>query len=226
MTLHAFFMHVLEWSEVWALLIPLVVLALHTGQPSSFRPIIVYIWLALFLNLSCDVIAAFKTTRHFPAWLQSNNPIYNIHSIIRLVCFSYFFISLKYPYYKTIRRLIPAFSILFISIDFTLFERFFDPERLSGNLLAAEAYFLLIFCLLYYLSQLRSEDDIILMRPDFWVVTGLCIYVVINFFVFLFYNPMLKENITLAINIWNVHNIAYIILCIFIAKAFYATARH
>ncbi|CAN5184168.1 hypothetical protein BH20BAC1_BH20BAC1_14220 [soil metagenome] len=60
---------------------------------------------------------------------------------------------------------------------------------------------------------------------DFWVVTGLSIYVVTNFFVFLFYTPMLNTNLNLAMKMWNVHNTAFILLCIFISKAIYAPAR-
>ena len=59
---------------------------------------------------------------------------------------------------------------------------------------------------------------------DFWVVTGLSIYVVINFFVFLFYVPLLTENPDLADRMWSIHNLAYITMCIFIAKAFYEPA--
>jgi hypothetical protein len=79
---------------------------------------------------------------------------------------------------------------------------------------------------LYYLAKLRDEDDDLSRGPDFWVATGLSIYVVVNFFVFLFYVPMIDQNSSLADNIWNVHNIAYIILCIFITKAFYEPARY
>jgi hypothetical protein len=50
--------------------------------------------------------------------------------------------------------------------------------------------------------------------------------VVINFFVFLFYVPMIKQDLKMADNIWNVHNIANILLCIFITKAFYVSPRH
>jgi hypothetical protein len=78
----------------------------------------------------------------------------------------------------------------------------------------------------YYLSKLKNEEDDVTNGADFWVVTGLAIYVVINFFVFLFYVPMLQQDVTLAINIWYLHNVAYIVLCIFITKAFYEPARY
>ncbi len=117
-------------------------------------------------------------------------------------------------------------SLALITINFKYFENFNNPAHLSGNLLAAEAYLLLIYCMQYYLLQLRDEVDVISSGPAFWIVTGLSIYVVINFFVFLFYVPMIKQNPDLAEKMWNVHNIAYIIFCIFITKAFYEPYRN
>ncbi len=114
--------------------------------------------------------------------------------------------------------------ILYFIIDFTFFENFFYSNHLSGNILSAEAYLLLIYGMLYYLAVLNDEgDDTAFKGPVFWIVTGLSVYVVINFFVFLFYVPMITQNLVLALDIWNVHNAAYIILCLFIARALYAT---
>lgn len=214
---------ILDWSEVWALLIPLFFLMFGNKQPSLLSPVIVYLWLALVLNLFGDVITDFKKPYHFPAWLQSNNPIYNIHSVVRFTCFSYFFISLPQLQFKTLKKVIAIVFLLYSIIDFAFFENFFYPDHLSGNLLSAEAYLLLIYCMLYYLGVLNDEDDIAFKGPVFWIVTGLSIYVVINFFVFLFYVPMITQNRVLATGIWNVHNVAYIILCLFIARALYAT---
>jgi hypothetical protein len=209
------------WSEVWALFIPLCVLYFHSRQPSYLRPVIAYLWIALAINLFGDVIGDFKTKFNFPHWLQSNNPLYNIHSIVRFTCFSYFFLLLKQPYFKTIKRILPVISLLFIVIYFGKYADFFYPVHLSGGLLTVEAYLLLIYCMLYYLSQLKADVMLITESPSFWVVTGLCIYVVLNFFVFLFYVPLLDQNQDLSIKMWNVHNAAYIILCLLIGVAFY-----
>ncbi len=214
----------LNWAEVWPLLIPLFVLLFRHKQPTFLKPVIVYLWLALVLNFSGDIIIILK--RHFPNWQQSNTPLYNIHSVIRFTCFSYFFITIKQPYFKTLKLILPLISLLFILIYFTFFADFFNPNNLSGALLSVEAYLLLVYCLQYYLAQLRQEDDVLTTGSVFWVVTGLSVYVVVNFFIFLFYVPMIKQNTVLAINMWNVHNIAYIFLCLFIAKAFYATDRN
>jgi hypothetical protein len=49
---------------------------------------------------------------------------------------------------------------------------------------------------------------------------------VVNFFVFLFYLPMIYVDVTLAVNIWNVHNIAFITFCLLLTKAFYGSSRY
>jgi hypothetical protein len=215
---------ILDWSEVWALLIPIIYFLFHRRQPDFLKPVIVYLFAALLLNLMGNIIAEYKI--YLPWWLQSNNPLYNVHSVIRFICFSYFFIALNQQAFKKWLYILPNLSLLIIIINFSTVENFGNPNHLSGNLLAAEAYLLLIYCMLYYLAKLREEESDFSSGPDFWVVTGLSIYVVINFFVFLFYVPMINQNPALADNIWNVHNIAYILFCIFITKAFYASARH
>ncbi len=215
---------VLDLSEIWALLIPLIVLLFQRKQPISLKPVIIYIWLALLLNVVIDGIMAFKN--YFPGWLHSNNPFYNVHSIIRFICFSIFFIQLPQASFFRLKKLLAIVSAVFIIINFGFSENFLNPDHLSGNLLAAEAYFLLIYCMQYYLSVLRDDSNDLSDGPDFWIVTGLSIYVVINFFVFLFYVPMLDTNPMLADNMWNVHNIVFIIFCIFITKALYGPFRN
>lgn len=218
--LYSFFELVLSWSEVWALLIPLFIwLFVRKEQPKFLKPVIIYVWIALFINLLADLIGEFKM--HLPPWLQSNNPLYNVHSVARFTCFNFFFIFFKNKKVSPFKKLLISLFILFICINFLFFENFLNPSHLSGSLLAVEAYLLLIYCMQYYLFQLRHEVENISGKKDFWVVTGLSIYVVVNFFLFLFYVPMVKEQPALAAKMWDVYNISYIIFCILIAKAFY-----
>jgi len=219
-----FFQLLLDWSEVWATLIPLIYYLFNRNQPSFMKPVIIYLFFALVINLVGDIIGDFKI--YLPVWMQSNNPLYNLHSVVRFVCFGLFFISLKQTAFVKLRNWLTILAVLIVVFNFIFIEDFGNPDHLSGNLLAVEAYLLLIYCLLYYLSKLREDDSDITGGPDFWVVTGLSIYVVINFFVFLFYVPMIYHDSLLAERIWNVHNIAYILLCIFITRAFYDSARH
>jgi hypothetical protein len=215
----------LDWSEVWALIIPLSVLLFKRQQyPSSLKPVIVYLWLGFLINLVIDVIMGINV--YFRKDLFSNNPFYNIHSVIRFACFSIYFIRLQPNSFPKTKRALTIFSLLFLVINFLFFEKFFNYDSFSGNLLATEAYLLLVYCMLYYLTELKNDKDNLFDSPHFWIVTGLCIYVVVNFFVFLFYLPMLYVDQDLAINIWNVHNIAFIIFCVFITKAIYGTFRY
>jgi hypothetical protein len=213
---------IFEWSEVWALFIPLLVLRFRRNQPAYLRPVIIYLWIALFLNLTGNSIAQFK--EYYTGGIRSNNPLYNIHSLVRFVCFCYFFRLLDAHFRGTFNRIINLAAILLIAINFIFIEDFANPRHLSGNLLAAEAFVLLVFCMQYYLYQLQVETSEYMKKKDFWVATGLSIYVVINFFVFLFYVPLLSENPELSDKMWGIHNLGYIVLCIFIAKAFYEPA--
>lgn len=216
------FLQILNWSEVWAIFIPLLVLLLTRKQPAYLRPVIIYLWIALVLNLTGDMIGDYKA--HLPGWLHSNNILYNIHSLVRFFCFSYFFLLLGRNFAGTLDKLINISAFIFVVYNFVFIEKFNNFDHLSGNLLATEAYVLLIYCMQYYLFQLKTDTSEFKKKKDFWIVTGLSIYVVINFFVFLFYVPLLTENPNLADQMWSVHNLAYITLCIFIAKAFYVSS--
>jgi len=217
-----YLLKILDWSEVWALLIPLIALLFRREQPATLRPIIVYLWLAFILNLVIDIIMELRN--YYPDW--TNNPLYNFHSVVRFACFSFYFIQLQPTSFTRLKKIIAVLSGIFLIINFLFFEDFFNNESFSGNLLAAEAYLLLVYCMLYYLAELKDDSKNLFNGPDFWVVTGLSIYVVVNFFVFLFYLPLIDVDWHIAVNIWNVHNIAFIIFCLFITKALYGSNRY
>ena len=162
---------------------------------------------------------------YLPGYSPSNNPFYNVQSVVRFSCFSFYFISIQKSSFKTLKRLLALSGVIFLLVNFIFFENFFNPDSFSGNLLTIEAYLLLLYCMLYYLAELKDDENPF-NGPHFWVVTGLAVYLVTNFFVFLFYTPMLSVNVKLATNIWNVHNIAFIIFCLFITKALYGTVRY
>lgn len=215
---------VLDWSEVWALLFPLAVLQFRRQQHREMKPVILYVWLGFLINIAIDTIMAINI--YFPNDYLSNNLFYNLHSVVRFACFSVYFMQLQPGSFKRTKRVMAIGSVLFLVINFAFFEDFFSYNFLSGNLLAMEAYLLLVYCMLYYLTELNNDKDGIFDTPHFWIVTGLGIYVVINFFVFLFYLPMINVNIHLAVDIWNVHNVAFIIFCLFLTKAFYGSTRN
>ncbi|MEO7445173.1 MAG: hypothetical protein ABIT96_10060 [Ferruginibacter sp.] len=206
------------------MLIPLYAMLNRKNQPGFMQPVSIYIAIALALNIIINFVISFN--RFLPEVLTSNNPLYNVQSLVRLTCFGIFFLQLPGTAYHTFRKWSLLAAGIIIIGYFIFVENFFNYDYLSSNLLTAESYLLLIFCIQYYLAELRNDAGNIFDGPAFWVVTGLAIYVVVNFFVFLFYQPMLEVNSKLSENMWNVHNIAFIIFCIFIAKAYYGTARN
>lgn len=205
------------------MIIPLSMLLFRRQQPVSLRPVIVYLWLGFLINVGIDIIMAINV--YLDRAALTNNPLYNAHSVIRFACFCFYFLHIQKNSFARLKRGLALVAFAFLAVNFIFYENFFNDESFSGNLLSVEAYLLLVYCMLYYLAELKDENNIF-NSPHFWVVTGLSIYVVTNFFVFLFYIPMLNVNIQLAVNIWNVHNIAFIIFCLFITKAFYGTARY
>ncbi len=211
-----------DWSEVWALLIPLATLFFLKRPQPGMKPIMTYLIIALILNLAGDFIA--DLNRYIPKVMHNNLIFYNIHSIIRFTCFSWFFLQKGKSFNQHLQyAIIGTYIILFI-VNFTFFENFFNRDHLSGNLFSVEAFLLLVSCMAHYLGMLKTDTPGLRNIKDFWIVTGISIFFVINFFVFLFYVPMMEEKSSLADWMWNFHNIAYITLCIFIAKAFYVPA--
>ena len=212
---------ILDWSEVWALLIPLAFVLFKKNKSAYLRPLKIYVWVALMLNVGA--ISIWLSNRlnfsNMPDFLQSNNFLYNTHSIVRLLLFSWFFILLNQRFMHRIKAGLPFLFILLAIINFIFFEDFFNYGMLSSRLLATEAAILLFYCLQYFIYLMIDDKGTSLRKyPGFWVITCLSIYVSANFFIFLFYNYLITKNLKLfAVNIWDVHNIVFILLCIGLA---------
>ena len=225
-----FLQQVLDGSEVWALLIPIFFILRQKQKVAYLKPVQLYVWIALILNIAIVLIS--KRNQWFglpeypqPAWLGSNNFIYNIHSVARFLLFSWFFILLNQTFFYKIKKSLPVLFVLCGLVNFIFFEDFFYYWSFSGRLISIEATLLLFYCLLYYMHMLRDEESSFRKSPSFWVVTGLSIYVVVNIPIFLFYMALLKQFEDFTIGIWDIHNLSYILFCIFIAKAFYESKR-
>lgn len=205
----------IKWSEVWALLIPIPFI-LKYRYPAYLKPVVWYIILALVINIAADIIMMINKVH--PEWGYSNNVLYNVHSIVRYVCFTAFLFKLQ-PGSK-INKVVSVLTILWLLINFIFLENFFDPKHISSRLYATESGVLLFYCMQYYLYNLQAEQSG-KRKADFWVVTGLSIYMVFNFPFFLLYTTLIENYVKLLIMLWDFHNITYIVLCIFIARAFY-----
>lgn len=214
---------IIDWSEVWALLLPIGMFTRFHKQPLYFKPVILYLIVAFFVNLIIDV--SWKYPNDVPSWLISNNFLYNIHSIVRFICFSAFLMSIGHKYMHKAKRIVALLSLSFLVINFVFFEPFYNFQTFSSRLFSIEAGVLLFYCLLYYLYKFQDESFLKKHPPDFWIVTGLSIYVVFNFPYFLLYTTLMKNQVHFAEVMWNFHNISFIILCIFISFGFYVAGH-
>lgn len=227
MTINYFFNQFWDWMEVWALLlIPLPFVLKRKNIPSYLKPVKLYVFAALLLNIITLLIwkrlKLEKIGIDISGWPESNNFVYNIHSIVRFLLFSWFFILLRQHFMHRVKIVLPFIFIAFVIVNFTVFERFYSYEMFSSLLLATEAVLLLFYCLQYFIFlTLEDRNTSLNKQPGFWIVAGLSIYVAVSFLVFLFFNYLVEHDRDFAIHLFDVHNVAFLILCISIARAFY-----
>lgn len=217
----------LDTSEVWALFIPLSFLLLKKMKKDQVKEIKAYLWIALFLNVIIVVISFlpdYTDTGRLPFLLQNNTIEYNIHSVVRVIAFTLFFMRISNDKRNLQKKILLGIFLLLALINFTFFE---SPIALfSSRLFTLEAIVLLFFCIYYYLSSIAQERTVkIASQPAFWIITGLSIYEAVNFFIFLLFTYLVKNYTVFAQHIWNIHNISFIILCIFITKGLYESGR-
>ncbi len=216
----SFLYDLFDAAEFWALLFPLLFIFPLRKNETWKRPLVLFIILALPINLISCLIANSKSIP-FKLPLAHNTVLYNIMSVIRFSCFSWFFFMIAQKGFSTIRKMIPVAYIISFTIIFTWVDSFLNPERISSNLLAAEALLLLIYCLLAYFSIYNADETEPQSDSQLWIISGLAMYVVIDFFIYLFYKPLLLEDPVLADKVWTIHNIAFTLFCIAMARGFY-----
>lgn len=212
---------IIDWSDVWVLAIPLAFsFAVKKKRTGLIMPILIYVYAALALNFLQNYFWKNKLVFSFSSVPGDNIIFYNTHSIIRFILFGLFFIQLKQPFlFRFKKAMLWAFVIIAI-LNFSFFQPF---TKFSSRILSIEAGGLLFYCLLYYINLIIQDDDTPAKRTqEFWLVSGIAIYMVISFPIFLFYEKLSTQFKGFAVNIWDLHNFAYLLLSISMAKYFYA----
>ena len=200
---------ILDWSELWATMLPVIVWLFIKPKQKIFRPVIIYLLCALVLYFLIDLgyLGIFK----------NNNLIYNILSIVRLLFFLWFFHLLHIPSNKNIKK--SATIILLLSLlAILVFE---NVRNFNSEIFGVEAIVLIIYCINFFLKTLNADAVESNINIALLIVTGLAIYESCCFFVFLFYSNLAETDIPFAVNLWNVHNIVYIIMCLYFSRAFF-----
>jgi len=211
---------ILRWAEVWALFIPLLVFLTHRKGSSSLFPIQFYLFLGLALNIMITLIS---NVPFFHEKWGSNHIYYNLHSIVKVAVFGWFIARNLPAFSSNITKLIFIFYGIFIVWNFYSFQ---SINELSSRVLTIESIILLFLSITWYLYDLQGDQkDGNHKEAIFIAIAGLCIYEAISFFIFLFYNTLIISSVRFATNIWKVHDIGFIILCLFLVKAFYKVRK-
>ena len=200
---------ILDWAEVWGPLIAILVYLIRKPKEKYLLPVIIYLWIALCLDLLIDYLTAIKIHNLF---------LYNIHSICRLFLFILFFTRINVFKIRGFTKAVVVAASLVIVIVFYFLDSFFD---FSSKVFAFESIILLIYCMIYFFTLLRSDEVSFDFDPALIIITGLAVYEAVCFFIFLFFDLLTDEVPGFAANIWIIHNIIYAIFCLFIARAFY-----
>ena len=207
-----------NWSEVWALLIPLtIILRSRSGIP-HMRPIVLYVWIALVLNTISTTMFVFH--KSMPEFLSNNNILYNLHSFLRVTCFGFYIYHIRKHRYSFLYSILIAIYVLYFVLNFIFFESilFF-----STRIFSAESIVLLTFCLLFFVRSIQDDSNTNwLKHPAFLICGGISFYEAVNFFIFLLYYPLSAKGKSFISALWTVHNTTFVILCISIALALYS----
>lgn len=219
--MHYIIGRILQWSEVWSLLIPLTIIFVYRTRVPGMRLVVLYICIAFVLNLAATLISVYRLS--LPSSLDNNNILYNLHSFTRVLLFSWYILSLKLIRPSWLPKIILPVYILFVLINFIFFEH---PLFLSSRLFSAESIVLLVLCLLFFISSMRDESEINWLRhPSFLVCTGISLYEAITFFIFLFFYPLIEKNREFGMLTMRIFSVSYIILCLLLALALYRSRK-
>jgi hypothetical protein len=228
MQLMNIFRIIFDWTEVWALLIPLAFLLIYKPQKEWVPPVKWFLITAILLNTGIDFMWYINKMKWFGYDPEAdryvnNNILYNFGAITRLFFFSWFFAT-QGKGFRHISRIIPAVFIISLIIYFSFSRKsIFD---FSSFVLATDSGLLLIYCLWYTNKIMRDDKPAFSSRyPPFWVVGGLTLYTSVNFFIFLFFEYLSAYDSDFLISTWDLHNILYFILCACISIAFYNERR-
>lgn len=204
---------VLNWGEIWGVIIPIIIWLKKKPSYIFIKPIITYFFIALALT-------AIGNISYFVDF--NNNFLYNTISIIRLFLFVWFFYLINIPSNKKIYFILLCIFICLVISNFIFLDSF---TNFSSKIFTLEGIVLLSYCVFYFLKKLKADDSKTNFDAVLYIVTALAIYEAICFPIFLFFDILIKKAKGYAIYIWDVHNIVYIVFCLFIARAFYGSSR-
>jgi hypothetical protein len=169
--------------------------------------------LAFLINTISTIM--FVYYREMPSFLKNNNVLYNIHSVMRVCLFGWYILSVHSKSYSLLSKIISVTYILFVIINFLFYE---SVWFFSSRLFSAESIVLLALCISFFIRSIKDESSTDWIKhPSFIICAGLGFYETTNFFIFLFFYPLLESDREFGKLTWTIHNFSFVIFCTMIA---------
>lgn len=207
-----------EWSEGWAMLIPLLAIFVFRPKGRHVWLLVTYVIIAFAVNFFAQLVL--QCYYLFPdSFSNSNNIYYNIHVVVRVLILGWYIISVRpYKYHVLLKTLLILF-ITFTLINFTFFE---SPLLLSIRLFAAGNITLIICCVSYFLRSILEDSTVNwLKHPSFIVCTAVCLYEAVTFFIFLFIYPLSYTDPEFGLVTLRIYQVILVVFGILLAIALY-----
>lgn len=193
------YLYLNRWIEVWPYLLPLSIFFFQRHKNKNTRLLFIFTCIAFILSLAGTI--TWRYAYLFPESFKNNNILYNAGSIVRTVFPALYILQL--PSIKPLRYLWYIFSgyILFILLSFFFWDDIFILSTIQHS---AESILILIFTISFYL-HLIVDDEINLKSVIAPLVfcTGISVYSSVNFFIYLFFYPVLNTDEHFSYKIYN-----------------------
>ncbi len=213
-----------DWSEVWAFLIPLAVFFIYRPITVSLRPVIIYLFIGFILNALATAIQLY--TDDMPEFMQRNSLLYNLHSIARVILFSWYIGKINTGRLPMLAKVVQYIFFLFLVVNFSFFE---SIRELSKWLPAVEGLLLLFLCMYFFLRTIQDESGINWTgKPSFLICTGIALHEALTIFIFMFITSQwvaYKVNLEFSLIIAEVYKIVFVIFCLLLAIAIYRSKK-
>src|SRR5581483_1698659 len=134
---------------------------------SSYKLLLIFLFVTLFNEAFCYVLKHHKQNTHF---------YYNLYYYFRFPFLGYIFQRL-YSGNKTITIVIKTFYILTIPLFLLCLYLYHGITKLHSIYLVGGGLFIVVLCLLHFYNLLKKDDiHNPFKAPFFWIATGLFFY--------------------------------------------------
>jgi hypothetical protein len=194
-------------------LIPLLVLLFFKKckNQKSLWVIFTYCILSIVINYFIDIFY----NNHFKYFF------YALYTVVEFFSFSYILrLEIKNPFFRKILLGSALFFLLFITVYYSL-EKYRNIDSVP---IGIETILILVGCFYYLYEQMNDTKNLfIYSKYQFWLISGIMIYLSGCFFIYIFGSQLDNE---FLVKYWFLTNIFFIIKNIFFCIAILLHVRH